>query len=51
METEDKNCIKNARLEEVDIPENLDLLNKWTIPRISIKTIYDYGVFDQISKK
>ncbi|KAG5625615.1 hypothetical protein H5410_010833, partial [Solanum commersonii] len=29
--------IKSTRLEEVDIPQNLDLLNKWTIPRL-IKT-------------
>ncbi|KAG5599462.1 hypothetical protein H5410_030832 [Solanum commersonii] len=35
---------KSTRLEEVDIPQNLDLLNKWTIPKIDIKTIYDYGL-------
>ncbi|KAG5579890.1 hypothetical protein H5410_050517 [Solanum commersonii] len=33
---------KSTRLEEVDIPQNLDLLNKWTIRKIDIKTIYDY---------
>ncbi|KAG5591078.1 hypothetical protein H5410_041592, partial [Solanum commersonii] len=43
--------IKSTRLEEVDIPQNLDLLNKWTIPRVNIKTIYDYGWFDKISNK
>ncbi|KAG5577379.1 hypothetical protein H5410_057513 [Solanum commersonii] len=42
---------KSTRLEEVDIPQNLDLLNKWTIPKIVIKTIYDYGWFDKISNK
>ncbi|KAG5581070.1 hypothetical protein H5410_051697 [Solanum commersonii] len=43
--------IKSTRLEEVDIPQNLDLLNKWTIPKVNIKTIYDYGWFDKISNK
>ncbi|KAG5629803.1 hypothetical protein H5410_001520, partial [Solanum commersonii] len=43
--------IKSTRLEEVDILQNLDLLNKWTIPRVNIKTIYDYGWFDKISNK
>ncbi|KAG5580836.1 hypothetical protein H5410_051463 [Solanum commersonii] len=42
---------KSTRLEEVDIPQNLDLLNKWTIPKVNIKTIYDYGWFDKISNK
>ncbi|KAG5591055.1 hypothetical protein H5410_041569, partial [Solanum commersonii] len=41
----------STRLEEVDIPQNLDLLNKWTISKVSIKTIYDYGWFDKISNK
>ncbi|KAG5609020.1 hypothetical protein H5410_020301 [Solanum commersonii] len=36
---------KSTRLEEVDIPQNLDLLNKWTIPKVNIKTIYDYETF------
>ncbi|KAG5590513.1 hypothetical protein H5410_041027 [Solanum commersonii] len=38
-------------LEEVDVPQNLDLLNKWTIPKVLIKTIYDYGWFDKLSSK
>jgi len=38
---------KSTRLEEVDLPQNLDLLNKWTIPKIDIKIIYDYGWFDK----
>ena len=37
---------KSTRLEEVDIPQNLDLLKNWTPPKIDIKTIYDYGWFD-----
>ncbi|KAG5631035.1 hypothetical protein H5410_002752, partial [Solanum commersonii] len=44
-------CTKITRLEEVDIPQNLDLLNKWTIPKVDKKTIYDYGWFDKISNK
>ncbi|KAG5595774.1 hypothetical protein H5410_037006 [Solanum commersonii] len=47
----DQEDIKSIRLEEVDIPQNLDLLNKWTILRVNIKTIYDYGWFDKISNK
>ncbi|KAG5610977.1 hypothetical protein H5410_022258 [Solanum commersonii] len=47
----DQENIKSTRLEEVDIPQNLDLLNKWTIPKVNIKTIYDYGWFDKISNK
>ncbi|KAG5590221.1 hypothetical protein H5410_040735 [Solanum commersonii] len=43
--------IKSTRLEEVDIHQNFDLLNKWTIPKVNIKTIYDYGWFDKISNK
>ncbi|KAG5591046.1 hypothetical protein H5410_041560 [Solanum commersonii] len=42
---------KSTRLEEVDVPQNLDLLNKWIIPKVNIKTIYDYGWFDKISNK
>ncbi|KAG5611997.1 hypothetical protein H5410_023278 [Solanum commersonii] len=47
----DQEDIKSTRLEEVDIPQNLDLLNKWTIPKVNIKTIYDYGWFDKFSNK
>ncbi|KAG5590518.1 hypothetical protein H5410_041032 [Solanum commersonii] len=38
---------KSTKLEEVDVPQNFDLLNKWTIPKVPIKTIYDYGWFDK----
>ncbi|KAG5584361.1 hypothetical protein H5410_044795 [Solanum commersonii] len=47
----DQEDVKSTRLEEVDIPQNLDLLNKWTISKVNIKTIYDYGWFDKISNK
>ncbi|KAG5619599.1 hypothetical protein H5410_004817 [Solanum commersonii] len=47
----DQEDIKSTRLEEVAIPQNLDLLNKWTILKVNIKTIYDYGWFDKISNK
>ncbi|KAG5577740.1 hypothetical protein H5410_057874 [Solanum commersonii] len=47
----DQEDIKSTRLDEVDIPQNLDLLNKWTIPKVNIKTVYDYGWFDKISNK
>ncbi|KAG5568728.1 hypothetical protein H5410_064257 [Solanum commersonii] len=47
----DQEDIKSTRLEEVDIPQNLDLLNKWTFPKVSIKTINDYSWFDKISNK
>ena len=50
MNIED-NLIKSSRLEEVDIPQNLDLLNKWTIPKVDTKLIYDYGWFDKLSTK
>ncbi|WMV41457.1 hypothetical protein MTR67_034842 [Solanum verrucosum] len=42
---------KSTRLKEVDIPQNLGLLDKWTISKFDIKTIYDYGCFDKISHK
>ncbi|KAG5627523.1 hypothetical protein H5410_012741 [Solanum commersonii] len=42
---------KSTRLKEVDIPQNLDLLNKLTISKVDRKTIYDYGWFDKISNK
>ncbi|KAG5579421.1 hypothetical protein H5410_050048 [Solanum commersonii] len=31
-------------LKEVDVPQNLDLFNKWMIPKVPIKTIYDYAL-------
>ena len=38
-------------MKEVDIPQNLYLLNKWTIPKVDTKLIYDYGWFDKLSTK
>ena len=34
-----ESSIKCTRLEEVDIPLNLELLNKWTIPNVDTKLI------------
>ena len=42
---------KSTRLEEVDLPLDLDKLNKWTIPKVDKRTIYDYGWFDKFSSK
>ena len=42
---------KNTKLEEVDLPQDMDLLNKWTIPKVELKTIYEYGIFDKIKHK
>ena len=28
---------KNTKLEEVDLPQDMDLLNKWTIPKVELK--------------
>ena len=47
----DNNNIKSSRLEEVDIPQDLDLLNRWTIPKVDTRLIYDYGWFDKLSTK
>lgn len=41
-----KNTVKNSINEEYDIPKNLDLLNKWTIPHINPRVIYQIGSFD-----
>ena len=45
------NSSKSTRLEEVDIPQNLDLLIKWTIPKVDTRLIYDYDWFDKLSTK
>ena len=36
-----ESSIKSTRLEEVDMSLNLELLNKWTIPKLDTKLIYD----------
>ena len=43
--------VKNVSREEYDIPKDLNLLNKWTIPRIEPRTIYQYGTFENIGLK
>lgn len=45
------NTVKNSIEEEYDIPQNLDLLNKWTIPRIDPKVIYKFGTFERLGLK
>ncbi|KAL3510960.1 hypothetical protein ACH5RR_030361 [Cinchona calisaya] len=42
---------KNKLKEEYDIPQDIDLLNKWTILKISPSVIYKYGLFDNIISK
>ncbi|KAJ0433288.1 putative viral movement protein [Helianthus annuus] len=45
-----KNTVKNSINEEYDIPQDLDLLNKWTTPHINPKVIYQIGSFDSFLK-
>ena len=45
------NTVKNSRSEEYDIPQDLDLLNRWTIPRIATNVIYQLGTFEKLSLK
>ncbi|KAI5675241.1 hypothetical protein M9H77_06191 [Catharanthus roseus] len=35
----------------MDIPENLEALNKWTIPRVDLKTVYQLGTFEKLGLK
>ncbi|KAG5590172.1 hypothetical protein H5410_040686 [Solanum commersonii] len=46
-----KSIVKNSRKKEYDIPQHLDLLNKWTIPKISPRIIYHMGTFEKIGFK
>ena len=43
--------IKNEKREEYDVPKDLELLNKWNIPRIEPRTIYQFGTFENIGLK
>ena len=43
--------VKNQRKEEYDIPKNLDLLNKWSIPKIEPRLIYQLGTFEKLGLK
>ncbi|KAG5592391.1 hypothetical protein H5410_042905 [Solanum commersonii] len=46
-----RSTVKNSRKEEYDIPQHLDLLNKWTIPKISPRIIYQMGTFEKLGLK
>ncbi|KAG5576986.1 hypothetical protein H5410_057120 [Solanum commersonii] len=46
-----KSTVKNSRKEKYDITQHLDLLNKWTIPNISRRTIYQMGTFEKLGLK
>ncbi|KAG5621594.1 hypothetical protein H5410_006812 [Solanum commersonii] len=46
-----RSTVKNSRKEEYDIPQHLDLLNKWTIPKISPRIIYQIGTFEKLGLK
>ncbi|KAG5590994.1 hypothetical protein H5410_041508, partial [Solanum commersonii] len=43
-----RSTVKNNRKEEYDIPQHLDLLNKWTIPKIPPRIIYNMGTFEKL---
>ena len=43
-----KKSIKNQSVEEYELPRNLDGLNKWTIPRIPKKLLYELGTFEDL---
>ncbi|KAG5606941.1 hypothetical protein H5410_028433 [Solanum commersonii] len=46
-----RSTVKNSRKKEYDIPQHLDLLNKWTIPKISPRIIYQMGTFEKLGLK
>uniref|UniRef100_A0A7N0RGK2 Peptidase A2 domain-containing protein n=1 Tax=Kalanchoe fedtschenkoi TaxID=63787 RepID=A0A7N0RGK2_KALFE len=46
-----KSHIKNAYMQEMEIPENLEELNKWIIPKIEVKTLYKLGTFEKFGLK
>lgn len=45
------NSVKNSNNFEYDLPQDLDSLNKWTIPKIEPKTIYQLGTFEKLGLK
>jgi hypothetical protein len=47
----DKDTVKNSMEEEYDIPHNLELLNKWTIPKVDYKLVYKLGTFERLGIK
>lgn len=42
---------KNTIIQEYDIPQNIEDLNKWTIPRVKPNTIYHLGTFEKLGLK
>lgn len=43
-----RNSVKNSLIEEYEIPKNIDLLNKWSIPKIQPKVLYELGTFEEL---
>ena len=43
--------IKNMKNEEYDLPLDLELLNRWTIPKIEPRLIYQLGTFEKLGLK
>lgn len=43
-----RNNVKNQINEEFEIPKQLDLLNRWTIPKIQPKVLYELGTFEEL---
>ncbi|KAG5609737.1 hypothetical protein H5410_021018 [Solanum commersonii] len=48
---DDEEGIAGEAKEEYDIPQHLDLLNKWTIPKISPRITYHTGTFEKLGLK
>jgi hypothetical protein len=46
-----KETVKNSIKQEYNLPQNLELLNKWTIPKIEPKVIYQLGTFEKLGLK
>ncbi|WMV09641.1 hypothetical protein MTR67_003026 [Solanum verrucosum] len=46
-----RSTVKNSRKEEYDTPQHLDLINKWTIPKIPPRIIYQMGTFEKLGLK
>ena len=43
--------VKNSRKDEYDMPQQLDLLNRWTIPKIEPRVIFQMGTFEKLGFK
>ena len=43
--------VHNSTSDEYDIPQNLELLNNWTIPKVEPKLIYKIGTFEKLGFK